>query len=182
MKGNAMSEHEQNELWEKSLRGQLTPKEQAQLESWLAGRPDLRAEWEDEVALCQVVRQLPDAPVSSNFTSLVLQAVELEQRQTQRAEAAGKSGFVYWLRKHLVQLTASTAVVALAAVLALRQHQPDAITDSRQEMAEQMKEMAKVAPVPSVDVLKDFEAIRRLSLTTQNSAEPDLELLAALQQ
>jgi len=180
-----MSEHEQNELWEKSLRGQLTPKEQAQLESWLVVRPALRAEWEDEVALCQVVRQLPDAPVSSNFTSLVLQAVAQEERSAERTAVTAQGGFGYWLRKHLVQLTASTAVVALATVLALQQHHTGSsvpAVDSRQEMAEQMKEMAKAAPVPSVDVLKDYEAIRRLSqVSSVAPSEPDMELLAALQ-
>jgi hypothetical protein len=176
-----MNEHEQNELWEKqnelwekSLRGRLTPGEKAQLEAQLAVRPDLRAEWEEEVALCQAVRRLPDAPVSSNFTALVLQAVAAEEREAQRAHAPVAEGFVAWLRKHLVQLTASTAVVTVAAILAVNQHKALA----RQEMAEQMKVMAAVAPVPSVDVLKDYEAIRRLS---QVSSEPDLELLAALQ-
>jgi hypothetical protein len=177
-----MNEHEQNELWERSLRDQLTPGEQAKLEAWLALRPDLSAQWEEEKALCQLMRQLPDAPISSNFTSQVLQAVALEERaaQHERAEAPVTGGFMVWLRHHLVQLTASTAVVALATVLALQQvPTTNTVTpaDSRQEIADQIKVLAE-APVPSVDVLKDYEAIRRLS---QVSAEPDLELLAALQ-
>lgn len=176
-----MNEHEQNELWEKSLRDRLTPGEQVQLDAWLATRPDLFAQWEEEKALCQVIRQLPDAPVSSNFTALVMQAVAQEERAVQRTDAPVTGSFMAWLRQHLVQLTASTAVVALAAVLALQQaptSTPVITTDSRQEIADQIKVLADVAPVPSVDVLKDYEAIRRLS---QVSAEPDLELLAALQ-
>lgn len=176
-----MNEHEQNELWEKSLRSQLTPKEQAQLEARLAARPELRAEWAEELALCQAIRQLPEVPVSSNFTALVMQAVALEARQAQRVEAPVSEGFWVWLRKHFVQLAASTAVVALAAVLAVQQHQPVTpvtVLNSQQEMVGQIKDLAKVGPVPSVDMLKDYEAIRRLS---QVSAEPDWDLLAALQ-
>lgn len=181
-----MSEHEQNELWEKSLRGRLTPNEKARLETWLAARPDVRADWELEMSLCSAMQQLPDVPVSSNFTSLVMQAVAREERQAERAEAAAPNGFVYWLRKHFAQLAASTAVVAIAGFLAVQQHGGNdgaqsttvANVDSKQEMAKQIKELAVVAPVPSVDALKDFETIRRMS---QVSAEPDLELLAALQ-
>ncbi len=177
-----MNEHEQNELWEKSLRGRLTPKEQAQLESWLAARPDLRAQWEEEVALCQMIRQLPDAPVSSNFTALVMQAVAQEERAAQRAEAPVADGFMVWLRKHFAQLTASTAVVALAAVLAVQQqHQPpQAVTapDAKQAMAEQIKELAKVGPVPSVDLLMDYEPIRRMSQgASQGPVGPDLDFV-----
>jgi anti-sigma factor RsiW len=167
-----MQEHEHNELWERSLRGQLTPGEKAQLEAWLAVRPELRAEWEEEVALCQIVKRLPDVPVSSNFTALVMQAVEREQRVEVPAREA--AGFFVWLRHHFAQVAASTAVVMLAGGLVLRQHQQA----EQQVVTNQMKELAQVVPVPSVDVLKDYEAIRRLS---QVSAEPDMELLLALQ-
>ncbi|MGV3755086.1 MAG: anti-sigma factor family protein [Verrucomicrobiota bacterium] len=176
-----MNEHEQNELWEKSLRSRLTPNEQAQLESWLAARPDLRAQWEEELALCQVIRQLPDAPVSSNFTALVMQAVAQEERAAQRAEAPAADGFMVWLRKHFAQLTASTAVVALAAVLAVQQQQPtQTVTapDANQAMAEQIKEMAKVGSVPSVDLLMDYEPIRRMSQgASQGPVGPDLDFV-----
>ncbi|MCD6050360.1 MAG: hypothetical protein K0Q55_1763 [Verrucomicrobia bacterium] len=172
-----MNEHEQNELWEKSLRGQLTPGEQAQLEARLAARPDLRVAWEEEMALCQAIRQMPDAPVSSNFTALVMQAVAAEERQTQRAEVVVPVSFMGWLRKHFAQLAVSTAVVTVAAVLTLNQPQTTTVTDSRQEMAEQIKAMATVAPVLSVDLLKDYEPIRRMS---QGAVEPDLELAFAL--
>jgi len=167
-----MQEHEQNELWERSLRGQLTPGERAQLEAWLAVRPELRAEWEEEVALCQLVRRLPDVPVSSNFTALVMQAVDRQPQLTETTSTVG--GFFEWLRRHFAQVAASTAMVMLAGGLVILQQRQA----SQQIVTNQMKELAKVVPVPSVDVLKDYEAIRRLS---QVSAEPDMELLVALQ-
>lgn len=179
-----MNEHEQNALWEKSLRGQLTPGEAAQLKAHLATRPDLRAQWEEEMALHELVRQLPDAPVSSNFTSLVMQAVAREEQIAARAEAPAAEGFMVWLRRHFAQITASTAVIAVTAFLVMQQQQSvtsreTVVADSRQEMAEQIKAMATVAPVPSVDALKDFEAINRMS-QIQSSPEADMELLAAL--
>ena len=167
-----MQAHEHNELWERSLRGQLTPGEKAQLDAWLAVRPELRAEWEEEVALCQMVRRLPDVPVSSNFTALVLQAVELEQYAEVPAQQA--AGFFGWLRQHFAQVAAATAMLMLAGgLMFLQQRQA-----RQQAVTNQMKELAKVVPVPSVAVLQDYEAIRRLS---QVSAEPDMELLVALQ-
>lgn len=176
-----MNEQEQNELWEKSLRDRLTPGEQVQLDAWLATRPDLFAQWQEEKALCQVIRQLPDAPVSSNFTALVMQAVAQEERAAQRTEAAVSGSFMTWLRQHLVQLTASTAVVALAAVLAVQQQQPTQTVvapDANQAMAEQIKEMAKVGPVPSVDLLMDYEPIRRMSQgASQGPIGPDLDFV-----
>lgn len=167
-----MQAHEHNELWERSLRGQLTPGERAQFEAWLAVRPELRVEWEEEVALCQMVRRLPNVPVSSNFTALVLQAVEREQCAEVPAQQA--AGFFGWLRQHFAQMTAATAMLMLAGglfMLQQRQAQQQAVTN-------QMKELAQVVPMPSIAVLKDYEAIRRLS---QVSAEPDMELLLALQ-
>ncbi|HEY1170973.1 MAG TPA: hypothetical protein VGH19_06340 [Verrucomicrobiae bacterium] len=171
-----MSEHEQNELWEKSLRSQLTPEEKGRLEAHLAERPDLRVQWEEEMAVFQAVREMPDAPVSSNFTSLVMQAVAAEARHAQRIEMAAHEGFFVWLRKHFAQLAVSMVVVTVAAVLALKvPHATSPLSDSSQEMAEQIKAMAAVTPVPPVDVLKDYEAIRRMS-QTQVATGPDIEL------
>lgn len=201
-----MQDREYNELWEKSLRKPLTPGEQAQLDAWLAVRPDVRAEWEEEAALCAalrqlpnvpvskrftasllqtieheeeealscVLKQLPDVPVSSNFTALVRQAVEREERQVERDRSEGfTAGWRLWVRRHVLQLATSAAVLMTACLLVVYQQQ----AAHRAAMANQVVELSKV-PVPSVDTLKDYEVIRHLS---QVSAEPDMELLAALQ-
>jgi hypothetical protein len=46
-------------------------------------------------------------------------------------------------------------------------------------MAEQIKEMAKVGPVPSVDLLMDYEPIRRMSqgVASQGSVGPDMDFV-----
>ena len=65
-------------LRESSWRRKLTEAEQAELRAYLAAHPDARADWEMESALNAALTRLPDAPVPSNFTARVLQAVERE--------------------------------------------------------------------------------------------------------
>jgi len=55
--------------------GRWTAAEDAQLETYLASHPDERTFWDEELHLNQLLSQTPDAPVSSNFTARVLQAI-----------------------------------------------------------------------------------------------------------
>ena len=64
------------ELAELAWRRSLTPDEQARLRQYLAAHPQARCQWEGEAALTRGLNRLPPAPVSSNFTALVLQAVQ----------------------------------------------------------------------------------------------------------
>src|SRR5262245_66668141 len=103
-KGNRMSDSLYKELLEASWRRKLTPEEETRLQHYLAAHPEAQAEWEDEMALSFHLRQLPDAPLSSNFTARVLEAVELEQRRQERARpisrlARGRE----WMKQHLTQ-------------------------------------------------------------------------------
>src|SRR6267378_564086 len=65
-------------LLELSWRGKLSPSEDAELRAWLANHPGALPDWEAETALNAALRQLPEAPVASNFTARVLQGVERE--------------------------------------------------------------------------------------------------------
>src|SRR5947207_1198597 len=65
-------------LRELSWRRQLTGAEEAELRAWLAAQPEAQAGWEAEAELNEALGRLADAPVSTNFTTRVLQAVELE--------------------------------------------------------------------------------------------------------
>ncbi len=67
-----------NRLRELSWRRKLTGAEEAELRAWLAAHPDAQADWEAEAGLNAALGRLPDAPVPSNFTARVLQAVERE--------------------------------------------------------------------------------------------------------
>ena len=73
------------ERWrERSWRRKLTSAEQAELRAWLAAHPEAQAEWEAEMALNDVLDQLPDAPVASNFTARAVAAVEREKAEIYR--------------------------------------------------------------------------------------------------
>ena len=73
-----MNESEYQALIEASWRRSLTDDEQARLDSWLRVHPEMHNEWEEESALNRMLEELPEAPVASNFTARVLQAVQRE--------------------------------------------------------------------------------------------------------
>ena len=77
-----------NRLRELSWRRELTAAEEAELRAWLAAHPEAQADWEAEAGLNEALRQLPDAPVPSNFTARVLQAVEREAALRERRRGA----------------------------------------------------------------------------------------------
>src|ERR1051326_7493813 len=110
-----MNEAEYNHLREESWRRALTSAEEARLQSHLAAHPDAQAEWEAEKGLTQFLADLPDAPVASNFTSLVLQAVDGEERAiVQREDALG--WFTRCLRRPVSRLAWAAAVFTIAFV------------------------------------------------------------------
>src|SRR6266550_6019501 len=139
-------------LRELSWRRPLTESEQAELRAWLAAHPEAQAGWEVEKHLSALLQQLPDAPVPSNFTARVLQAVG------QEAAAAGqRPGFQWaWRWRVLLPRVAGVAVIIGFSLFAHHRHL----------MAQQARLMKKLAEAPEVAnpaLLEDFEAIRRLS-------------------
>jgi anti-sigma factor RsiW len=169
-----MNEAEFNELWERALCGRLTAPEQARFHAQLAADPALQALWAEEQQFSRLLRQLPDAPVPSNFTARVLQAVATESR----TPIAGPQPLPWlaWLRAFgWTRATVAIASVALGAVL-LVDHQRDVAL--RAHLAESISAVSSFASLPSVEILQDFEAIARLD---QTPAGADEELLAALQ-
>jgi hypothetical protein len=116
--------------------------------------------------LRELLSRLPDAPVASNFTARVLQAVDLEESRRPR-----KWNFVLNWRRFLPRAAVATAAILFAG-LTLQHHELNA------HRAALAKSAALVAgtPMPSVDALKNFDAIRRMS----QPARPDEELLALM--
>src|SRR5262245_52089399 len=85
---NNMNESEYQALMEASWRRPLTDEEQARLDAWLRTHPAAHNEWEAEMALNRLLEQLPEAPVASNFTARVLQALDRESAALERRESA----------------------------------------------------------------------------------------------
>lgn len=145
-------------LREASWHRRLTPEEERQLRVWAETHPDAAAEIENDAALNAALATLPDAPVPSNFTALVLREVD---RGSARAEATTALG-AWW--RQLRPAWLPRAAVALAAVLLLgvgwRQYQ----IFRQQQIAHNLARLSfAAASVPEPQVFADFDAIRRLN-------------------
>jgi anti-sigma factor RsiW len=159
-----------NRLRELSWRRLLTDAEQAELRAWLAAHPKAQAEWEAEAGLNAALVRLPDVPVPSNFTARVLQAAQRERSaELRRPELR----LLTWLRVRWLPKTAFAAVVVGVGLLTYHQVQ----ATHRQKLARSLTTVSAVSSMPSVEILKDFEAIRALTPTPA----PDEDLLALLQ-
>ena len=79
-----MNESEWKRLVEAASRRELTSGEQHALRELLRQEPTLREKWETETRLNACLNRLPPAPVSSNFTSRVLQAIEQVEPEQRR--------------------------------------------------------------------------------------------------
>jgi anti-sigma factor RsiW len=170
---NNSSDNENNELITRALRGQLSLAEQRELERRIDSDPVLREAYEQERALEHILERLPSVPVSSNFTSLVLQSVRAEERQRSEVQKP-------WLRFRLVRLATGLAVVTIAGVLTLQQYRKT----EQQDMARSVASFGEVAsalnqPESPHLVFRDFETIQRFPMPADS--ELDLELLVALQ-
>ena len=154
----------QNPLRELAWRRKLTDAEKAGLRA----QPEAQADLELESRLSEALARVPDAPMPSNFTARVLQAVEREAARGART----RSWSWHW-RILVPRVAVAVAVVGLAG-LAYQRH----ALDKRAELAEDMVLLAQAQPVPSVEALKNFDAIQRMSQMTPRA---DDELLALLQ-
>jgi anti-sigma factor RsiW len=163
-----MNEAERNDLQAKILQFNLSPEEHARLKAHIAAHPELTADLHDDLALNQILEGLPDAPISSNFTGRVLQIVEWEQRKARRDQELSVWS---WFRLNWARAAVAMSVVLGTALLSSHYYQER----QRAELAHSVSQVTEVtSAVPSVDILRDFEAIRRLN----QKSDVDYELLA----
>jgi len=157
------------QLRESNWRRGLTAAEQAGLRAWLAAHPEAQAAWEDETALSGLLARLPDAPMPSNFTARVLQAVESEQAAA--GEHKGTHGWP-WLWRVFAPRAAVAALVIGAGFVGYQ----------RYELSVRVGSAKRISLAPDLQVLsrpealENFEPIHGLSATPS----PDVELLALL--
>jgi anti-sigma factor RsiW len=161
---------EWNEQWrELSWRRDLTPAERERLRAWLRAHPEARPDWELEAGLTEALRRLPDVAVPTNFTSLVLRAVE---RETGAERHHGIAWFVWSRRPRWLPRIGFAAILVGAGLISYRH---EVLAVQRAAMAQSVATVSGVASLPSPKILKDFEAIRALDQTP-----PDVELLRLL--
>ena len=156
------SEPIQNPLRETVWRRKLTEAERAGLRE----QPETQAELELESRLTAGLARLPDAAVPSNFTARVLQAVERETVLRPRPTVWRWSWHVLAPR-----LAVGVAVIGIAG-LAYQRHE----FNQRARLAQNVARLAGTQTMPSVEALKNFNAIQRMS-----QPHADEKLLALLQ-
>ena len=125
------------------------------------------ADSELDARLTRALARLPDAAVPSNFTARLMQAVELEE-----SHPSPRWKFA-WNWHALLPRMAVTAAVVLFAGLTVRHYE---IAARRTTLARNVAMVAGAQPLPSVDALKNFDAIQRMS-----QPRADDELLALMQ-
>jgi anti-sigma factor RsiW len=166
-----MSLPDLNKITDAMQRDRLNAQQEAQLQAYLASHPEQRTVWDEDLALNHLLRQVPDAPVSSNFTAQVLQALASEHR------TAAPIRWAIWSRVlsagWVPKLAAAMAVLCFG-LLTYQQHQ----ALGRKEIARSVAEISKLASGSSLEVLQNFDAIERLD---QVPHAVDKELIAALQ-
>src|SRR5271154_386109 len=98
--------------------------------------------------LRKLLSRLPDAPVASNFTARVMQAVDLEESRRAR-----RWNFILNWRAFLAR-AAVAAVAVVFAGLTLQHHELNA---HRSALARNVALVAEAHPLPSMDGLKKFD-------------------------
>ena len=149
-----------NELRELSWRRKLNEAEEAELRALLAGDAEGRMDWQTEAGLNELLTQVSNVPVPSNFTSRVLQAVEQETKK------APTQGWRFWHR--LPRWLPRVAVVGIVLAFGTFAYQ-------RHQTLETARSVAHIS-LPEPELLRDFDAIQRLGQTQA----PDEDLLALL--
>src|SRR4051812_6809414 len=133
-------------------RREFTPSEQAELDGWLKSHPQARADWEAEIALSGTLGRLGDVPVSSNFTSRVLQAVDREGRPA--AHGSARSGWWQgWARRTGWVMGSSFAGILLTLGL-VAHHQR--VVAREQELRKTIQIVGLVSALPNTEVLTNF--------------------------
>ncbi len=155
---------------ELSWRRKLTPAEEIELRNWLAAHVEAQAEWEAEACLSEALDRLPDAPVPSNFTANVLQALQRDDAAQARARQPGLG----WRQRLTWMPKAALATLIVAAGLLSYLHGQ---TVRRAELRNSVVAVSAVKSLPSPEVLRDFDVIRALDQTPP----ADEQLLTLLQ-
>ena len=171
-----MNELEYNRLRKISWRRKLTADEEMRLQPYLVAHPEVQAEWEEELALSHTLEHLPNAPLSSNFTSQVLQLVYAEDASAERRAKLTRD-WRWWIN-HLIPRFALGVLTVSLGGLGLLQYQKHALEQRAQNAGAFSTQLEVASSRVPAEMWEDFEAIRRLNTTV--SASADDELLAAL--
>lgn len=168
-----------DELIRLSLKREISAEDRMRIEAAVAAHPELRERWETDAALSRLLRGVPDVPVSSNFTAVVMEAIELDDRVTGRsgAGAARRFSLPQWLRPRVATVFGVVVVIVFGVHEYRARHDRSILA---QDVRRVSQEFAALPPsVPGPEIFHDFDAIDKLR---QVSVVSDDELLKVLQQ
>jgi hypothetical protein len=151
-----MHHSENQDLAQLAWRCQLAPAEQARLLQLLDAHPHARKQWEYEAALTRGLNGLPPAPVSSNFTALVMQAV---QRAPARPAWQRWFDLASWLPAGWMPRLAVGAAMVCLSFVTFREYQ----ILERQKMGRDLANVSRLAALPPMEWLQNFDTINRLN-------------------
>ena len=164
------------ELREKICRRPLTQAEQGQLDAWLAAHPEARADWAADAALNAALARLSEKPAPSNLTARVLAEIEREDLATAGARNT-KTNFFGLGSWGWVTRTAVVVALLGLGVLGYQHHQHELAKAKAVQNIATAATAAVVTPLPSPEVLQDFDAIFLLPMMASGA---DTELIALL--
>jgi ferric-dicitrate binding protein FerR (iron transport regulator) len=165
-----MQNDDYEEIKEAGWRRPLNKDEAAALQKFLAAHPETRQAWGEEAALNRLLERLPAPPVSSNFTSRLLLAVQAAPvRSTWRDWFAP----ALWLPEGRAWRVAMCSMMVGMGLFSFHEYQ----TIHRVRMARDLAGVSRVAALPPMEWLKDFDTINGMSQVKV----ADDDLLAALE-
>jgi hypothetical protein len=160
-----MQNTEYQKLKEASWRRPLTAAERAWLREWLAAHPQAQETWDEEAALNGLLRRWPSAAVSTNFTARVVQAA---QRLPAKPAWRRRLEMFPWLPVGWVPRAALAAAMVCSAMLSCHEYE----SLRRAHEAQAVARVSRLAALPSIDWLENFDMINRLN--TVKVADDDL--------
>src|SRR4051794_6951692 len=113
MNKKKMNESDYNQAKEKSWVEPLSAEEAAELRQYLGEHPEMQQGWNEELALTTNLNRLPNVPVSTNFTSRVMQAVERAEAEEQRKKSGSRA---FWRRAWIPKLAFAAAALCVGTL------------------------------------------------------------------
>lgn len=167
-----MNEHDYQQLRELGWRRKLTPNEEAAVQDYLTAHPEAQDDWLAEAELNQLLEELPEAPVSSNFTTRVIQAARLEAAARERQR---RWNMPLWMRISNWLPKAAVAGLAVGLILSFGYHQHQ--VNTRVTLARNVAQLSGAVSASDPELMQDFEPIRQLS---NSQPKADVELIALM--
>jgi anti-sigma factor RsiW len=166
---NMRDEHYQK-IMETSWRRKLNSEEEAALEKFLAAHPEAQKTWAEDAALNRILQRWPVPPLSSNFTARLLLTVQT---------APGRRSWIHWFAPAEWLPEGRAARLAMCSMMVcvglFSFHESEVV--HRAKIARELAGVSRVATLPRMEWLKDFDTIKGISQTKV----ADDDLLAALE-